>query len=71
MDKDYMLQWAKAAAIRCIKTMAQTVGALISTNAVGITDVDWIAVGSAAALAGVYSIVTSIAGLPEVDKEEK
>ena len=69
MRKDYWMQWAKAAAVRCIKTMAQTTIALISTNVAGITDVDWIAVGSAAALAGVLSLLTSVAGLPEVDKE--
>lgn len=70
MKKDYWLQWSKAAAVRCIKTMAQTAVALISTNAAGITDVDWIAVGSAAALAGILSVLTSIAGLPEVEKAE-
>lgn len=58
--------WLKAAGIRAIKTVAQTAVALISTNAIGITDVNWIAVGSAALLAGVISILTSIAGLPEI-----
>lgn len=59
--------WFHAALIRAIKTMAQTAIALIGTNAVGITEVDWMAVGSASLLAGVVSILTSIAGLPEVD----
>ena len=59
--------WFKAALIRAIKTMAQTAVALIGTNAVGITSVDWVAVGSASVLAGIVSILTSIAGLPEVD----
>lgn len=59
--------WIHAALIRAIKTMAQTAVALIGTNAVGITSVDWLAVGSAALLAGIVSILTSIAGLPEVD----
>ena len=59
--------WIHAALIRAIKTMAQTAVALIGTNAVGITSVDWPAVGSAALLAGVVSLLTSIAGLPEVD----
>ena len=59
--------WIHAALIRAIKTMAQTAVALIGTNAVGITSVDWLAVGSAALLAGVVSLLTSIAGLPEVD----
>lgn len=58
-------KWIKAAAIRAIKTMSQTAVAMIGTSAI-ISDVDWIYVASAAALAGVLSILTSIAGLPEV-----
>lgn len=61
--------WIKAALVRAIRTMAQTAVALIGTNGIGITDVDWLAVASAAALAGVLSILTSIAGLPEVPEE--
>lgn len=60
--------WLKAALVRAIKTMAQTAVALIGTNAAGILEVDWIAVLSASALSGIFSILTSIAGLPEVDK---
>lgn len=63
-------RWVKAALIRAIKTVAQTAVALIGTNAIGITAVDWIAVASAAALAGIVSILTSIAGLPEVKEDE-
>jgi len=63
-------KWLKAAGIRAIKTVAQTAVALIGTNAVGITEVDWLAVLSASALAGVLSLLTSIAGLPEVQEEE-
>lgn len=62
--------WIKAAGIRAIKTVAQTATALIGTNAVGITEVDWVAVLSASALAGIVSILTSIAGLPEVKAKE-
>lgn len=62
-------KWVKAALIRAIKTMAQTAVALIGTNVVGITAVDWVAVASASALAGIVSILTSIAGLPEVKEE--
>lgn len=63
--------WVKAAMIRAVKTMAQTAAALIGTGAVGILDVDWIAVLSASLLAGILSILTSVAGLPEVpDREE-
>ena len=67
--KDKILKWLKAAGVRAIKTVAQTAVALIGTNAIGITDVDWIAVGSAALLAGIVSILTSVAGLPEVKEE--
>ena len=60
-------RWLLAAAVRAVKTAAQTAVALIGTNAVGITEVDWVAVGSAAALAAVLSVLTSVAGIPEVE----
>lgn len=59
--------WAKAAFIRAIKTMAQTAVALIGTGAVGFTDLDWLKILSVSGVAGVLSILTSIAGLPEVE----
>ena len=61
-----MNDWVKAALVRAIKTAAQTAVALIGTNAIGITGVDWVAVASAAALAAVVSLLTSVAGIPEV-----
>ena len=60
-----MKEWFKCAGIRAIKTVAQTAVATIGT-AVAMGDVNWVLVGSASALAGVLSLLTSVAGLPEV-----
>ena len=67
MTKEYMKKWVKAAAIRSIKTVAQTAAATIGTAAV-LGDVNWIAVASSSVLAGVLSLLTSVAGLPEVNE---
>lgn len=57
--------WIKAAGVRAIKTVAQTAVATIGTSAV-LGEVDWIMVASASALAGILSLLTSVAGLPEI-----
>lgn len=60
-----MKKWFKAASVRAIKTVAQTAVGIIGTS-VAMGDVNWIMVASASLLAGILSILTSIAGLPEV-----
>lgn len=65
-----MKEWFKCAGSRAIKTVAQTAVATIGT-AVAMGDVNWVLVGSASALAGVLSLLTSVAGLPEVNNEKE
>lgn len=60
-------RWWKAAGVRAVKTTAQTAVALIGTAALGLLEVDWLAVASGSALAGVVSLLTSVGGLPEVE----
>ena len=62
-------KWIKASAIRAVKTMAQTAVATIGTSAV-MGDVNWLMVASASALSGIISILTSVAGIPEVRSGE-
>lgn len=65
-NKEYWMNWIKAAGVRSLKTIAQTAVATIGTAAV-LGEVNWIMVGSAALLSGVLSLLTSVAGLPEVN----
>jgi hypothetical protein len=70
MTKKNFKEWVKAAGVRAIKTVAQTAVATIGTSAI-ISEVNWLVVGSAALLAGILSILTSIAGIPEVKAGEE
>lgn len=70
MSKSMTKQWIKAATVRAIKTIAQTAVATIGTAAV-LADVNWMMVASASVLAGILSLLTSVAGLPEVETERK
>lgn len=64
--KTNIKNWAKAAGVRAVKTAAQTAVATIGVSA-AMSDVDWVMVGSASLLAGILSVLTSLAGIPEVD----
>lgn len=65
--KTFTMEWLKAAGIRAVKTLAQTAVATIGTTAV-LNEVDWLMVASASGLAAVLSLLTSVAGLPEVEQ---
>ena len=67
-NNEYWKNWTKAAAVRAVKTVAQTAVATIGTAA-AVGDVNWMLVASASALAGLLSLLTSVAGLPEVNVE--
>ena len=63
------VKWWKAAGIRAAKTFCQTAASLIGTGAVGFTDLDWIQIASVSGVAALVSILTSVAGLPELDEK--
>ena len=65
MNKEKAFKWIKAAGVRAVKTVAQTAVATIGTAA-ALGEVNWVLVGSASALAGILSLLTSVAGLPEL-----
>lgn len=69
MTKEKFITWIKAAGVRAIKTVAQTAVSLIGVGTV-MADIDWVMVASASALAGILSLLTSIAGLPEIKGAE-
>ena len=64
-------KWIKAAAVRAVKTVAQTAVGMLTGDMVGLMDVDWLAVLSVSAMAGIVSVLTSIAGLPETNIGEE
>ena len=70
MKNIFTLEWLKAAGIRALKTVAQTAIATIGTTAL-MNEVNWIMVGSASLLAGILSMLTSIAGLPELKEKDE
>lgn len=63
--KNKFVNWLKSVGIKAVKTMAETALAVIGTNTIGITDVDWLGVASACALSGVMTILFNIKSLPE------
>lgn len=69
LDRIVTKEWIIAAGIRAIKTVAQTAIATIGTGAM-LNDVDWVMVVSASAVAGILSLLTSVAGLPELKEKE-
>lgn len=67
--RDWKL-WARAAAVRALKTICQTAVGMLTGSTVGLLEADWVAVASVSAMAGVISVLTSVAGLPEVGAAE-
>ena len=68
--KDKFIKWLAAAGIRAVKTFAQAAVSMLTGEALGIMDADWLAVLSVSAMAAVVSLLTSIAGLPELKEAE-
>lgn len=68
-NKEKIIKWFKCAGVRAIKTLAQTAIATIGTSA-AMGDVNWVLVGSTSLLAGILSLLTSIAGLPELENQD-
>lgn len=69
MNKEYWISWAKCALVRCLKTVCQTALSMISIGA-ALSEISWGYVASVSVVAGIYSLLTSLAGLPEVEGEK-
>ncbi len=67
MKKEF-LKWLKCAGVRALKTIAQTAVSLITVGA-AMTEIDWVTVGSVSLVAGILSLLTSVAGLPELEEK--
>jgi len=70
MNKEYWVSWAKCALVRCLKTVCQTALSMISIGA-ALSEIKWGYVASVSIVAGIYSLLTSLAGLPEVEGEKQ
>jgi hypothetical protein len=68
MYKNYWKTWAKAAGVRAVKTFFQSFASLMTVGAV-ISELDWVYIASASAVSAIYSLATSLAGLPEITEE--
>ena len=68
-NEEYWIEWAKAAGIRAIKTMAQTALGMMTVG-MAVEEIKWEYVGSVALVSGIYSLLTSVVGLPEVSNNE-
>lgn len=69
--KEKFLKWLRAAGVRALKTFAQAMVSMLSGEALGIMDVEWLAVLSVSAMAALTSLLTSVAGLPELDSAQQ
>lgn len=70
MTKEYWIKWLKAAGVRAIRTMAQTALGMFTVG-MAVEEVKWSYVASVSLVSGVYSLITSIAGLPEVENDSE
>lgn len=70
MNKEYWIEWGKAAIVRSVKTFAQVAGSMITAGQ-AFMEVNWLAIISISGTAAILSLITSVAGIPEVKKKEE